>query len=56
MVKGSIDFVGINQYTTYFMSDPKISTTPKDLGYQQDWNVTFNCKFLFICTFIRYDL
>ncbi|OAP04238.1 hypothetical protein AXX17_AT3G19130 [Arabidopsis thaliana] len=42
MVKGSIDFVGINQYTTYFMSDPKISTTPKDLGYQQDWNVTFN--------------
>ncbi|XP_019092239.1 PREDICTED: beta-glucosidase 43-like [Camelina sativa] len=42
MVKGSIDFVGINQYTTYFMSDPKISTPPKALGYQQDWNVAFN--------------
>ncbi|XP_019096764.1 PREDICTED: beta-glucosidase 43 isoform X2 [Camelina sativa] len=42
MVKGSIDFIGINQYTTYFMSDPKISTPPKALGYQQDWNVAFN--------------
>ncbi|XP_023641373.1 beta-glucosidase 43 isoform X1 [Capsella rubella] len=42
MMKGSIDFVGINQYTTYFMSDPKITTPPKNLGYQQDWNVAFN--------------
>ncbi|XP_018439685.1 beta-glucosidase 44 [Raphanus sativus] len=41
MVKGSIDFVGINQYTTYFMSDTHNSTIPKELGYQQDWNATF---------------
>lgn len=46
MVKGSIDFVGINQYTTYFMSDTHNATIPKELGYQQDWNATFGCKFL----------
>lgn len=48
MVKGSIDFVGINQYTTYYMSAPHPTAKPKDLGYQQDWNVVFNCEFLFI--------
>lgn len=48
MVKGSIDFVGINQYTTYYMSAPSPTTNPKDLGYQQDWNVIFNCTFFFI--------
>ncbi|KAF7819953.1 beta-glucosidase 44-like [Senna tora] len=40
MVKGSMDFVGINQYTTYYMYDnhqPK----PKFPGYQQDWNAGF---------------
>ncbi|XP_010506359.1 PREDICTED: beta-glucosidase 44-like [Camelina sativa] len=41
MVKGSIDYVGINQYTTYYMSEPHPTTKPKDLGYQQDWNVQF---------------
>ena len=46
MVKGSIEFVGINQYTTYYMSEPHPTTKPKDLGYQQDWNVEFGCKLL----------
>ncbi|XP_060670609.1 beta-glucosidase 44-like isoform X2 [Ziziphus jujuba] len=41
MVKGSIDYVGINQYTTYYMYDPHYTTKPKDLGYQQDWNCGF---------------
>ncbi|KAI4347241.1 hypothetical protein L6164_008069 [Bauhinia variegata] len=40
MVKGSSDFVGINQYTTYYIYDPHRSK-PKDLGYQQDWNAGF---------------
>ncbi|XP_050212161.1 beta-glucosidase 44-like [Mercurialis annua] len=40
MVKGSIDFVGINQYTTYYMYAPHHSK-PKYLGYQQDWNAGF---------------
>ncbi|KDP41124.1 hypothetical protein JCGZ_03615 [Jatropha curcas] len=40
IVKGSIDYVGINQYTTYYMYDPHQSK-PKDLGYQQDWNAGF---------------
>ncbi|KAF5730321.1 beta-glucosidase 44-like [Tripterygium wilfordii] len=43
MVKGSMDFVGINQYTTYYMYDPH-QAKPKQLGYQQDWNAGFACK------------
>ncbi|XP_068636385.1 beta-glucosidase 44-like isoform X2 [Aristolochia californica] len=40
MVKGSIDFVGINHYTSYYMYDPH---RPKQTvtGYQMDWNVGF---------------
>lgn len=40
MVKGSIDFVGVNQYTAYYMYDPH-QPKPKVLGYQVDWNVGF---------------
>ncbi|XP_065634835.1 beta-glucosidase 44-like isoform X2 [Quercus suber] len=40
MVKGSMDFVGINQYTAFYMYDPH-QPKSKDLGYQQDWNVGF---------------
>ena len=45
MVKGSIDFVGINQYTTNYIYDPHQSK-PKVLSYQQDWNTGFACKIL----------
>lgn len=45
MVKGSIDFVGINQYTTYYMYDPH-QGKPKNLGYQQDWNAGFACMII----------
>ncbi|KAG9448973.1 hypothetical protein H6P81_008938 [Aristolochia fimbriata] len=40
MVKGSIDFVGINHYTSYYMYDPH---RPKQAvtGYQMDWNVGY---------------
>ncbi|KAL6175661.1 hypothetical protein ACLB2K_052300 [Fragaria x ananassa] len=42
MVKGSIDFVGINQYTAYYMYDPhQNKTKPNALGYQNDWNAGF---------------
>lgn len=40
IVKGSIDFVGINQYTAYYIYDSH-QAKPKDLGYQQDWNASF---------------
>ncbi|XP_019167449.1 PREDICTED: beta-glucosidase 44-like [Ipomoea nil] len=40
MVKGSIDYVGINQYTTYYMYEPH-NTKPPVPGYQNDWNVGF---------------
>ncbi|QCD92277.1 beta-glucosidase [Vigna unguiculata] len=45
IVKGSIDFVGINQYTTYYMYDPHQSK-PKVPGYQMDWNAGFAFEFL----------
>ncbi|KAL5789683.1 hypothetical protein ACOSQ2_004571 [Xanthoceras sorbifolium] len=40
LVKGSMDYIGVNQYTSYYMFEP---TWPKskDLGYQADWNVGF---------------
>uniref|UniRef100_A0A803R1D3 Beta-glucosidase n=1 Tax=Cannabis sativa TaxID=3483 RepID=A0A803R1D3_CANSA len=40
MVKGSIDFVGINQYTTFYVANSH-KPKPKVLGYQRDWNVDF---------------
>ncbi|VAH27186.1 unnamed protein product [Triticum turgidum subsp. durum] len=40
MVKGSIDYVGINQYTSYYMKDPGAwNQTP--VSYQDDWHVGF---------------
>lgn len=44
MVKGSFDYIGINQYTAYYMYDPHQKNQPKELGYQQDWNAGFACK------------
>ncbi|WRX17621.1 Glycoside hydrolase family 1 - like 9 [Theobroma cacao] len=41
MVKGSIDFVGINQYTAYYMYDPHQSK-PKVLGMDDPGNVTLS--------------
>ncbi|XP_051119237.1 beta-glucosidase 44-like [Andrographis paniculata] len=40
MVKGSFDFVGINQYTAYYMYDAK-QQNATNLGYQQDWDCGF---------------
>ncbi|XP_021891378.1 beta-glucosidase 44-like [Carica papaya] len=41
MVKGSMDYVGINQYTSNYMYDPH-QPKPNVTGYQQDWNVGFS--------------
>lgn len=43
MIKGSFDYVGINQYTAYYM---KNILPPNDgtVGYQQDWMTGFECK------------
>ncbi|KAH9685557.1 Beta-glucosidase 44 [Citrus sinensis] len=40
MVKGSIDYLGVNQYTTFYMFDPPWPK-PNITGYQNDWNVGF---------------
>ncbi|CAI0400607.1 unnamed protein product [Linum tenue] len=40
MVKGSFDYIGINQYTAYYMYNPH-QKQPKVFGYQQDWNAGF---------------
>uniref|UniRef100_A0A0D9X2C9 Uncharacterized protein n=1 Tax=Leersia perrieri TaxID=77586 RepID=A0A0D9X2C9_9ORYZ len=40
MVKGSIDYVGINHYTSFYMKDPGAwNLTP--VSYQDDWHVGF---------------
>ncbi|WCJ42057.1 beta glucosidase 43 [Euphorbia peplus] len=39
-VKGSFDFIGINQYTSNYMFNPKEKSDPLG-GYQADWNVGF---------------
>ncbi|GJN33302.1 hypothetical protein PR202_gb21885 [Eleusine coracana subsp. coracana] len=40
MVKGSIDYVGINHYTSYFMKDPG-TWNLMPVSYQDDWHVGF---------------
>ncbi|KAL5721993.1 beta-glucosidase [Ranunculus cassubicifolius] len=45
MVRGSIDFLGINHYTTYYMFDPR-QRQPKVRGYQMDWNAGYACKLI----------
>nr|GMD75788.1 beta-glucosidase 44-like [Ipomoea batatas] len=44
MVKGSFDYVGINQYTTYYVYDASPNTS-STINYQNDWNAIFACKF-----------
>lgn len=41
MVKGSIDFVGINQYTTYYMYDNHAPMQTKPTRYALDWRCGF---------------
>ncbi|KAJ8430601.1 hypothetical protein Cgig2_021563 [Carnegiea gigantea] len=43
MVKGSMDFVGINQYTAYYMYNPPLQSTAKPPSYQLDWKAGFAC-------------
>jgi len=45
MVKGSFDYVGINQYTTYYVYDPSPNTS-STINYQNDWNAIFACKII----------
>nr|ABC55717.1 beta-mannosidase 2 [Oncidium hybrid cultivar] len=40
IVKGSVDYLGVNQYTSYYMFDPHLPTQTST-GYQTDWNVGF---------------
>ncbi|XP_048330489.2 beta-glucosidase 44 [Ziziphus jujuba] len=42
MVQGSFDYIGINQYTSYYIYNNPPNTGPqKALGYQEDWHVGF---------------
>ncbi|XP_010906974.2 beta-glucosidase 1 [Elaeis guineensis] len=41
MVKGSIDYVGINHYTSYYMYDPHLPEPQKPTRYANDWNCGF---------------
>jgi beta-glucosidase len=42
-VKGSIDYLGINHYTSYYMKGlSNYNETP--VSYQDDWHVGYACK------------
>ncbi|KAJ1697889.1 hypothetical protein LUZ63_006401 [Rhynchospora breviuscula] len=41
MVKGSIDYVGINQYTSYYIYNPRQPQNQMPSRYQLDWNAGF---------------
>ncbi|GAB4833789.1 Beta-glucosidase 44 [Ancistrocladus abbreviatus] len=41
MVQGSIDLLGINEYTTFYMYNPPPQEQPQAFSYQQDWHVGF---------------
>lgn len=43
MVKGSVDFVGVNQYTAYYMYDNHAFQS-KPTSYALDWRCGFACK------------
>lgn len=52
IVKGSIDYLGINHYTSYYMKGlSKYSENP--VGYQDDWHVGFACKHQTCCMKFR---
>ncbi|OAY65564.1 Beta-glucosidase 1 [Ananas comosus] len=40
IVKGSFDYVGINQYTAYYMGDQK-PTSGMEVSYSNDWHVNY---------------
>jgi beta-glucosidase len=45
MVKGSADYIRINQYTASYVKGQQLQQqTPT--SYSADWQVTFVCKFL----------
>jgi beta-glucosidase len=45
LVKGSADYIVINQYTASYMKGQKLmQQTPT--SYSADWQVTYVCKFL----------
>ncbi|KAG6535386.1 hypothetical protein ZIOFF_000352 [Zingiber officinale] len=50
LVRGSYDYLGINQYTTYYVKDNS-TTNPKPISYQDDWLIEFKCKIYTIFIF-----
>jgi beta-glucosidase/6-phospho-beta-glucosidase/beta-galactosidase len=43
LVKGSVDYIGINQYTATYMADnPSLQQTPT--SYSSDWHVQYICE------------
>ncbi|KAG6477335.1 hypothetical protein ZIOFF_066588 [Zingiber officinale] len=40
LVKGSYDYLGVNQYTAYYIKD-NATINPKPISYQDDWHVEF---------------
>lgn len=45
LVKGSADYIGINQYTASYMKGQQLMQPPPT-SYSADWQVTYVCEFL----------
>jgi beta-glucosidase/6-phospho-beta-glucosidase/beta-galactosidase len=49
VVKGSADYIGINQYTASYMKGQKLLQQPPT-SYSADWQVDYACEYLVILT------
>lgn len=44
LVKGSSDYIGINQYTAYYMKGKKIQKNDAPSSYGADWQIEWICE------------
>jgi beta-glucosidase len=48
LVKGSADYIGINEYTSSYMKGQKLVQLAPS-SYSADWQVQYVCEFNFLC-------
>ncbi|KAG6480141.1 hypothetical protein ZIOFF_063619 [Zingiber officinale] len=51
LVKRSYDYLGVNQYTAYYIKD-NATINPEPISYQDDWHVEFKCETHAIISFL----
>lgn len=56
IVKGSIDFLGMNHYTTNYAYDIHPSKPKTNLSYRDDWNVRTSSKIMCLLKLFSFKL